>query len=617
MRSLAQIRRRGKSVDATQDLFVGHAVRSGRLRVVLVMQRDVVEDVLWRGPVHPLDPVTHDGGQFVGKGRVVAADIGDGAGQDVAVAVIVLEALTGQRRPAGRRAHQETPTARIREGPHLVAGPLEPEHRIEDVERDHGQAMAGIGRPCCLERGHGAGLRDALLQDLSVGRLPIGQHKVGVHGLVALAVGGVDADLLEQRVQAEGARLIGDDGHDPSPEFLVPDQVAQDPREDHRGGDRGRASGLELRIDGRRRLRQPSGSDDAPGDGSTQRLAMLPQVLDLFRVRPWVVVRGVLELAVRDGQLKPVPEDPQFVLGQLLGLVGHIPSLDARSQGPALDGLGQDDRRGTLEFGRGLVGRIELAVVVAAATQLGQVVVGQVVHQLAQSRVRPEEVFAYVRTAGHGELLELAVQGVVHLLDQDAVHVTGQELVPFAGPDHLDDIPPGTPEDRLKLLDDLAVATDRPVQALQIAVDDEGQVVQTLACGHVQRAQRFRFVRLAVAKERPDPGPGRVQQATVLEVAVEPGLVDGADRTQPHGDARVLPELGHEPRVRVRTEAGVARDRLAPEMVELVFGQASFQKRPRVDARSRVALVEDLVATSLAVLAPEEVVEAGLVQARG
>ena len=63
----------------------------------------------------------------------------------------------------------------------------------------------------------------------------------------------------------------------------------------------------------------------------------------------------------------------------------------------------------------------------------------------------------------------------------------------------------------------------------------------------------------------------------------------------------------------IRAEAA-ARDDLAPEMVELVLGQATLQKRSRVHPRRGVALVEDLVAGTF-VLAPEEMVEAHLVKA--
>ena len=50
-------------------------------------------------------------------------------------------------------------------------------------------------------------------------------------------------------------------------------------------------------------------------------------------------------------------------------------------------------------------------------------------------------------------------------------------------------------------------------------------------------------------------------------------------------------------------------------MVELVLGQPALEEGAGVDAGRRVALEEDLVAARLGVLAPEEVVEADLVQA--
>ena len=45
-------------------------------------------------------------------------------------------------------------------------------------------------------------------------RLAVGEDEVRVDGLVALALAGVDPDLLEERVHAEGAGLVGDDRHD-------------------------------------------------------------------------------------------------------------------------------------------------------------------------------------------------------------------------------------------------------------------------------------------------------------------------------------------------------------------------------------------------------------------
>ena len=57
----------------------------------------------------------------------------------------------------------------------------------------------------------------------------------------------------------------------------------------------------------------------------------------------------------------------------------------------------------------------------------------------------------------------------------------------------------------LELLDDLAVAADRAVEALQVAVDDEDQVVELLARGQRERAERLGLVALAVAEEAPHP----------------------------------------------------------------------------------------------------------------
>ena len=45
--------------------------------------------------------------QLVGEGGVVGEDVGQRAGQDVAVPVVVLQPLAGQRGAAGGGAHQE------------------------------------------------------------------------------------------------------------------------------------------------------------------------------------------------------------------------------------------------------------------------------------------------------------------------------------------------------------------------------------------------------------------------------------------------------------------------------------------------------------------------------
>ena len=80
----------------------------------------------------------------------------------------------------------------------------------------------------------------------------------------------------------------------------------------------------------------------------------------------------------------------------------------------------------------------------------------------------------------------------------------GEKVVPGGSPDDLDDIPAGAAKNALQFLDDFAVAAHRAVEALQIAVDNPGQVVQPLPRRQSQRAERFRLVGFAVAHEGPD-----------------------------------------------------------------------------------------------------------------
>ncbi len=235
--------------------------------------------------------------------------------------------------------------------------------------------------------------------------------------------------------------------------------------------------------------------------------------------------------------------------------------------------------------------------------------------RLAQLGVGAEEVLAHVLAVARLERLVLAVDRLVHALDQATVLVVGQERIPARAPDHLDHVPARAAELGLELLDDLAVAAHRAVEALQVAVDDEDQVVELLAAGQADRAHRLGLVHLAVAHERPDLAPRRVGDLPALEVLEKPGLVDRHDRPEAHRDGGELPELRHQPRVRVGGDAG-ARDLLA-EALHLLLGQPPFEEGARVDAGGGVALDVDQVAAVLVGGRVPEVVEADLVEQRG
>src|SRR5207245_9467190 len=110
-------------------------------------------------------------------------------------------------------------------------------------------------------------------------------------------------------------------------------------------------------------------------------------------------------------------------------------------------------------------------------------------------------------------------------------------------------VPARAGDGRLEVLEELAVATHRTIEALQVAVHDEREVVEPLACGDVQGAERLRLVALAVAEERPHPRARRVLYPAVMQVAVEARLVDRGEGTESHRARREFPALGHQPRV--------------------------------------------------------------------
>ena len=109
---------------------------------------------------------------------------------------------------------------------------------------------------------------------------------------------------------------------------------------------------------------------------------------------------------------------------------------------------------------------------------------------------------------------------------------------------------------------------------------------------------------------------GGFLQPAILEVAIEAGLVDRHDGSEAHRHGRELPELRHQPGVRVRRQAA-ALLQLLPEVRQLLDRQAPFEERARVDAGRRVALEVDLIPVAVLVLAAEEMVEGDLVERRG
>ena len=155
----------------------------------------------------------------------------------------------------------------------------------------------------------------------------------------------------------------------------------------------------------------------------------------------------------------------------------------------------------------------------AAAGELPDFLIRPVGDHGRRFGIAAEEFLANVAAVLGLEVLIFAVDAFFHQLPQATGHVLGQKLVPAGAPHQLDDVPAGAAEIRLKLLNDLAVAAHRAVEALQVAVDDEDEVVELFASRQRNGAERFRLVHLAVAHEGPDFSLLVRDQAAPFEIA--------------------------------------------------------------------------------------------------
>ncbi len=327
------------------------------------------------------------------------------------------------------------------------------------------------------------------------------------------------------------------------------------------------------------------------------------------------IERRLGDVRVRHRDPEPGTERSQLLVVHLLLLMGDVLALSRFAEPIAFDGPGDDDGGRSLALDGGLVGVVDLDRVVAAQRQLPELVVRQVLDHVEQPRIDAPEVLAEIGTRFDGVLLILAVDDLSHALHQETVVILGEQRVPIPAPEHLDDVPAGASERRLELLDDLAVAPDRTVEALQVAVDDEDQVVELFARRQRNRAERFRLVGLAVAEERPDLRVRFPLEAAVLEIPCEARLVDGHQRAEPHRNRGVFPEIGHQPRVGVGRQPAASIE-LATKIFQVGLVEPAFEIGAGVHAGRRVPLKKHDVAV-VAVVPAEEMIEPDFIEGRG
>ncbi len=344
-----------------------------------------------------------------------------------------------------------------------------------------------------------------------------------------------------------------------------------------------------------------------------QLVAALAQVLHFRAVFGRAIERQLFELRVVDRDVEAIAEFLQAVDIDFLGVVGDVLRLTGTGA-VALDGLGENDRWLAFVVDRLVIGRIDLVRIVAAAVELPDFLVGHALDTLEQFGVSTKEVLAHIGAVFGLVVLVFPVDRLVHAPLHAAVFVGGEQRIPQATPDHLVDVPVGAFEHAFQFLNDLTVAAHRAVQTLQVAVDDEHQVVEILTAGQGNGAEGFRLVAFAVTDEAPDALLAFRNEAAVFQVLHETCLVDRSDRAEAHGHGRELPEVWHQVRVRVARQT-LAIDFLA-EVEHLLFGQAAFQEGTGVNAGGGVALVVDQVAAMLFGRRLEEVVEADVVERR-
>ena len=190
----------------------------------------------------------------------------------------------------------------------------------------------------------------------------------------------------------------------------------------------------------------------------------------------------------------------------------------------SLDGLGEDDGRLPLVSDGGLVGGVDLFLIVSAPQQLAELFITQMSDQLEQFGVTTEEVFSDVTAGLDDILLIIAIHQLFHALEKKSRFVGRDQRIPVGSPNELDDIPSGAAEDTFKFLNDLAIAADGTVEALEIAIHDERQIVEILPRRQGQCAEGFWFVGFAVANKRPDTWHF-LDEAACLQISGETRLI--------------------------------------------------------------------------------------------
>src|SRR6266849_662022 len=195
-------------------------IRHGRHRKRLVSDCQIVEDGLVVH-VHAPDAFLDDDCNLKRERWIIGEKIWHRECQHVTVAVLVLQSFTSESRASSRAAKEETASAHVGCGTYQVANALKAEHRVINKKRDRIDPVVRVRGTCGDKRADRASFGDSFFQNLAVLRLFVVQQGVHVYRFVKLADAGVDSHLPEERLHAEGAGFVWNDGNDQLANFWI------------------------------------------------------------------------------------------------------------------------------------------------------------------------------------------------------------------------------------------------------------------------------------------------------------------------------------------------------------------------------------------------------------
>ena len=159
---------------------------------------------------------------------------------------------------------------------------------------------------------------------------------------------------------------------------------------------------------------------------------------------------------------------------------GHL-ALTRLPHAIAFFGVRQDDGGLALVNRCCCISRVDFYQVMPTSFQAVNLLIAQTLSELGKLGVLAKEVIAVKPSILGGECLHLPVHGVGKGTHQRLLSVPREQAVPVTAPNEFDHIPASTAKEFFEFVNDASVAANRPIQALQIAIDHPYQVVQFFA----------------------------------------------------------------------------------------------------------------------------------------